>query len=46
MLWSIGEDATTLPYLVRKAFYGTVPFPIIHINAQFKFKEICAFRDE
>jgi sulfate adenylyltransferase subunit 2 len=46
MLWSIGKDSTTLLHLVRKAFYGRVPFPVIHIDTGFKFKEIYAFRDE
>ena len=46
VLWSIGKDSTTLVYLVRKAFYGRVPFPVIHIDTGFKFKEIYAFRDE
>lgn len=45
MLWSIGKDSTTLLWLVRKAFYGKIPFPIIHIDTGFKFKEIYQFRD-
>ena len=45
MLWSIGKDSTTLLYLVRKAFYGHVPFPILHLDTSYKFKEIYAFRD-
>ncbi|NMC57910.1 MAG: sulfate adenylyltransferase subunit 2 [Candidatus Methanofastidiosa archaeon] len=44
-LWSIGKDSTTLMYLVRKAFYGKVPFPVIHIDTGYKFKEIYEFRD-
>jgi sulfate adenylyltransferase subunit 2 len=46
MLWSIGKDSTTLLYLLRKAFYGKVPFPVIHIDTGFKFKEIYNFRNE
>ncbi|MFA4880052.1 MAG: sulfate adenylyltransferase subunit CysD [Candidatus Doudnabacteria bacterium] len=44
-LWSIGKDSTTLIWLCRKAFYGEVPFPVIHIDTSFKFKEIYEFRD-
>lgn len=45
MLWSIGKDSTTLLYLVRKAFYGHVPFPVLHLDTSYKFREIYAFRD-
>ncbi|MFH1408764.1 MAG: sulfate adenylyltransferase subunit CysD [Nanoarchaeota archaeon] len=46
MLWSIGKDSTTLLYLVKQAFFGNVPFPVIHIDTGKKFKEIYEFRDE
>jgi sulfate adenylyltransferase subunit 2 len=45
MLWSIGKDSTTLLYLVRKAFFGHVPFPVMHLDTSYKFREIYAFRD-
>ena len=45
MLWSIGKDSTTLLWLVRKAFYGKIPFPVLHIDTTYKFKEIYEFRD-
>jgi sulfate adenylyltransferase subunit 2 len=45
MLWSIGKDSTTLLYLIRKAFFGKIPFPIVHIDTTYKFKEIYEFRD-
>jgi len=45
LLWSIGKDSTTLLWMCRKAFYGKVPFPVIHIDTSFKFKEIYTFRD-
>lgn len=45
MLWSIGKDSTTLLWLIRKAFYGKVPFPVIHLDTGYKFKEIYEFRD-
>lgn len=46
LLWSIGKDSTTLVHLVRKAFYGNVPFPALHIDTSYKFKEIYVFRDK
>jgi len=45
MLWSIGKDSTTLLWLVRKAFFGKIPFPVVHIDTGYKFKEIYEFRD-
>jgi len=45
MLWSIGKDSTSLLWICRKAFFGKVPFPVIHIDTGHKFKEIYAFRD-
>lgn len=45
VLWSIGKDSTTLMWLVRKAFYGKVPFPALHIDTGCKFQEIYNFRD-
>ena len=32
MLWSIGKDSTVLLWLARKAFFGHVPFPLVHID--------------
>ncbi|HJH29879.1 MAG TPA: sulfate adenylyltransferase subunit 2 [Methanosarcinaceae archaeon] len=46
ILWSIGKDSTTLMWLVRKAFYGNVPFPALHIDTSYKFREIYEFREE
>ncbi|MDP8233642.1 MAG: sulfate adenylyltransferase subunit CysD [Candidatus Saelkia tenebricola] len=46
MLWSIGKDSTVLLWLIRKAFFGKIPFPVIHIDTSFKFKEIYEFRDK
>ncbi|MEO0292862.1 MAG: sulfate adenylyltransferase subunit CysD [candidate division WOR-3 bacterium] len=46
LLWSIGKDSTTLLYLIRKAFFGEVPFPVLHIDTGYKFEEIYNFRDE
>ncbi len=46
LLWSIGKDSTTLLWLCRKAFFGQLPFPVLHIDTSFKFKEIYSFRKE
>ena len=46
MLWSIGKDSTSLLWLVRKAFYGRIPFPVMHLDTGYKFKEIYGFRDK
>jgi len=45
MLWSVGKDSTTLLWLIRKAFLGKIPFPIIHIDTGRKFPEMYQFRD-
>ncbi len=46
MLWSIGKDSTSLLWLARKAFYGKIPFPVMHLDTGHKFKEIYDFRDK
>jgi sulfate adenylyltransferase subunit 2 len=46
MLWSIGKDSTSLLWLCRKAFYGKLPFPVMHIDTSYEFKETYQFRDE
>lgn len=46
MLWSIGKDSTCLLWLIRKAFFGGIPFPVLHIDTTYKFKEIYNFRDQ
>ena len=46
LLWSIGKDSTTLLWLCRKAFFGKIPFPVLHIDTSYKFPEIIRFRDE
>ena len=45
MLWSIGKDSTVMLWLARKAFFGHVPFPLIHIDTAFKIPEMIAYRD-
>ncbi len=46
MLWSVGKDSTTLLHLARKAFFGHVPFPLIHIDTGFKIPEMLEYRDK
>ncbi|MFC0336251.1 sulfate adenylyltransferase subunit 2 [Kushneria avicenniae] len=46
MLYSIGKDSSVMLHLARKAFYpGTPPFPLMHVNTTWKFKEMIEFRD-
>src|SRR5687768_18261590 len=45
MLWSIGKDSTALLWLARKAFFGHVPFPLVHIDTSYKIPEMIDFRD-
>ena len=45
MLWSIGKDSTVLLWLARKAFFGHVPFPLVHVDTNFKIKEMIRYRD-
>jgi sulfate adenylyltransferase subunit 2 len=46
VLWSIGKDSTTLVWLCRKAFFGKIPFPALHIDTSYKFPQMYRFRDE
>ena len=45
MLWSIGKDSTVLLWLAKKAFFGHVPFELIHIDTAYKIPEMIAYRD-
>lgn len=45
MLWSMGKDSTVLLWLARKAFFGHVPFPLIHIDTSYKIPEMIQYRD-
>ncbi|NLP48607.1 MAG: sulfate adenylyltransferase subunit 2 [Clostridiales bacterium] len=45
MLWSIGKDSTVLLSLARKAFFGHVPFPLVHIDTHYKIPEMIEYRD-
>jgi len=47
MLYSIGKDSSVMLHLARKAFFpGKPPFPLLHIDTGWKFREMIAFRDE
>ncbi len=46
MLWSIGKDSTALLWMVRKAFLGEIPFPVVLLDTGMEFPEVYRFRDE
>jgi len=45
VLWSTGKDSTTMLALIKEAFFGKVPFPVVHLDTGYKFPEIYEFRD-
>jgi sulfate adenylyltransferase subunit 2 len=47
MLYSVGKDSSVLLHLARKAFApGKIPFPLLHVDTTWKFREMISFRDE
>ena len=47
MMYSIGKDSSVLLHLAKKAFHPTpIPFPLLHIDTTWKFKEMISFRDK
>src|SRR6201982_1057921 len=44
MPWSMGKDSNVLVWLARKAFFGRVPFPVLHIDTTYEFPEMLEFR--
>lgn len=47
MLYSVGKDSAVMLHLTRKAFFpGKPPFPLMHVDTKWKFKEMIKFRDE
>ncbi|MEQ1758937.1 MAG: sulfate adenylyltransferase subunit CysD [Vicinamibacterales bacterium] len=47
MLYSIGKDSSVMLRLAQKAFYpGPIPFPLLHVDTTYKFREMITFRDE
>lgn len=46
MLYSIGKDSATMLHLAKKAFYPSkIPFPLMHVDTTWKFREMIEFRD-
>ena len=45
LLWSLGKDSNVMIWLARKAFFGRVPFPALHVDTGKKFPEMYAFRE-
>jgi len=45
MLWSMGKDSTVLLWLARKAFFGQVPFPLLHVDTSYKIPAMIEYRD-
>lgn len=47
LMYSIGKDSSVLLHLARKAFYPSpIPFPLLHIDTKWKFKEMYAFKEK
>lgn len=46
MLWSFGKDSNVMIHLARKAFFGKIPFPLIHCDTELEMPEVYAFRDK
>ncbi|MEL1236795.1 MAG: sulfate adenylyltransferase subunit CysD, partial [Candidatus Neomarinimicrobiota bacterium] len=47
MLYSLGKDSSVMLHLAKKAFFpGKLPFPLMHVDTLWKFKEMYEFRDQ
>jgi sulfate adenylyltransferase subunit 2 len=47
MLYSVGKDSSAMLHIAQKAFYPSkLPFPLLHVDTSWKFREMIAFRDE
>jgi sulfate adenylyltransferase subunit 2 len=44
LLWSVGKDSNVMIWIARKAFFGRVPFPVLHVDTGKKFPEMYEFR--
>src|SRR5258707_12946198 len=44
LLWSLGKDSNVMIWLARKAFFGHVPFPVMHVDTGKKISDMYAFR--
>ena len=45
LLWSLGKDSNVMIWIARKAFFGRLPFPVVHVDTGKKFPEMYEFRD-
>jgi sulfate adenylyltransferase subunit 2 len=45
LLWSMGKDSNVLLWLTKKAFFGAVPFPVLHIDTTYEYPEMYEFRE-
>jgi sulfate adenylyltransferase subunit 2 len=45
MLWSFGKDSQAVLWMARKAFFGRVPFKVVHVDTSYEPPEMYAFRD-
>jgi sulfate adenylyltransferase subunit 2 len=43
LLWSLGKDSNVMIWLARKAFFGRVPFPVLHVDTGKKFRDMYTF---
>lgn len=46
MFWSFGKDSTLMIYLAKKAFFGNIPFPLIHCDTELEMKEVYEYRNK
>ena len=45
MLWSIGKDSNVLLWMIRKAFFGRIPFDVVQLDTEMELDEVYTFRD-
>ena len=47
MLYSLGKDSAVMLHIAKKAFFpGSLPFPLLHVDTRWKFKEMYEYRDK
>lgn len=46
MFWSFGKDSTVMIHLARKAFFGNIPFSLVHCDTELEMKEVYDYRDK
>ncbi len=46
MLWSIGKDSNVLLWMIRKAFFGRIPFDMVQLDTEMELPEVYEFRDQ